>query len=475
MRAKIIMINRWFFLLLTLIVLVSSCSSSDETNTDNDYCYIKSVALGTVKRKIEQFDREGNHIGTVNAFFAGNAYAMTVNQRTGLIENTDSLPFGSQLSAVLATITFDGAVLSYLNANGEWIAYNAQDSLDLSGQLQLLLTSNDRTSTRKYSIKVNVHKQEGDSLFWKQCESDVTLLADMADMKAFVLNGKLMVLGKQSIAGVDKMVLAERSGVEVQGTWEEKALAGLLPTADLQTLKQQGNKLYLSTSDGKILSSTDAENWTQEGADYSSALVLVEKTDKYFYAISDGKLRRSADANAWDEDKPNTETAFPDAEYLPDAGIRAITVVQANGSRRIVMIGQRAGSANTIVWNKTWNEGWKISEEDSEWMFFLASPDNDKLCPRLNYLNLQPYDGKCVVFGGTSADGSGSHKALDAIYVSQDYGVTWHQSPDLHLPVQLEGTNDCITSVVDKDNYIWIITNTQVWRGRLNRLGFAQQ
>ena len=68
-----------------------------------------------------------------------------------------------------------------------------------------------------------------------------------------------------------------------------------------------------------------------------------------------------------------------------------------------------------------------------------------------------------------------SHKALDAMYVSQDYGITWRPSTDIHLPVELKGADGCITSTVDENYFIWIITNAQVWRGRLNRLGFVQQ
>jgi len=468
MCAKIDMTNRWLLMLLTLSFLISSCSNDEDTTPDNDYCYIKSVTLGTVNRKIDRYDRQGNHIGTVNASFSGSTYAMSVNQRTGVIENIDSLPFGSQLSAVLATITFEGSVLNYQNSNGEWIAYNTEDSLDLSKLLQLQLTSNNGASKRAYSIKINVHQQEGDSLYWKQCEKDVTPLLGMTDMKSFVKDDKLMVLGQKTTG----IVLAERSGIEAEGSWGIEQSTNLPATADLQTIHQHADKLYISTTDGDILSSIDAKSWTQEGNTYSAPLTLIEKSDNYFYAISGGKLLRSADAITWEEDKANSE-AFSDAEYLPDAGIRAMTVVQANGSSRIIMLGQRTGSANTVVWNKTWNKGWDVSEADAEWMYFLLSPDNNKLCPRLNYLNLLSYDGKSFAFGGASLDDT--HKALDAIYISQDYGLTWHPDTEYHMPIQLEGIDECITSVVDKNHYIWIITKAQVWRGRLNRLGFAQQ
>ena len=496
MRANISMRNYWLLLILTLTFFASSCSSDDTTDSTNDYCYIKSVTLGTVMRKVERRDYQGNLISTIYSSFAGSGYPMTINLRTDSIENRTPLPYGSQLSAVVATITFDGSMLVYReerdkNDDTGWIAYNSTDSLDLTKTLQLKLTSNDGKSSRIYTFKVNVYNQEGDSLYWKQCEKEVTPLSDMTDIKSFIMDEKLMVLGKKNIGGTDKIVLAERSGIEAEGTWEERTTTGLLVEADLQTIRQQGNKLYLSTSDGKILSSTDAKTWTQEGTTYTPGLTLVEKTDKFFYAISvlkdenstTCKLLRSADATEWeDEGEKNRLDTIP--AFLPAYGIRALTFQQANGNTRIVMVGQRdkdkedgeveksekekqieKAYQNVLVWNKSWNDGSKIYENDAEWMYFNITDDNTIPCPRMNYLNLLSYDGKCIAFGGT----------LNAIYISQDYGITWRPSDELHLPIQLSGTNKCITSTVDRNNYIWIITNAQVWRGRLNRLGFAQQ
>lgn len=461
MRDRKTMTATWL-LLLALHLLISSCAKDDTTVTYNDYCYIKSVTLGTVKRVMENRDRQGNLIKSTTTAFSGSAFAMTIDQRNNTIENRDSLPYGSQLSAVLATITFDGSLVSYREkgSNAAWTVYNSTDSLNLTTPLELYTLSNDGESGRTYTFKVNVHKQEGDSLYWKQCESGVAELAGMTDTKAFILNDKLMVLG-QKTSGI---VLAERSGIEAQGTWEEM-ITDLPLETELQTLRQQDGKLYLSTSDGKILSSTNAAEWVQEGV-HSAPLTLVEKTEAFFYAISEGKMLRSADASTWEEDKLDS-----DALILPYSSIRALSLQQANGNKRIVMVGQNDNYTNAIVWNKMWNDSEK--EEDAQWIYFPLSPDNTIPCPRLQHLNLLPYDGKCVAFGGASLDES--HKALDAMYFSHDYGITWRPSTEYHMPIQLEGIEGCITSTVDKNSFIWIITNAQVWRGRLNRLGFAQQ
>ena len=476
MREKRITRNCWLLLLMAVTFLASSCSSDDTTVTSNDYCYIKSVTLGSVNRKIERRDRQGKLISIVNTSVTGSNFAMTINQRDSTIENRDYLPYGCDVSAITANIVFDGSMLKYRTkgSNGGWTAYNSTDTLDLTSPLELELTSNDSQSSRTYTFTINVYTEEGDSLYWKQCEKDVAQLTDLTDMKAFVLNDNLMVLGKK---GSD-LVLAERTGIEAQGTWkkvnDDEHLITLPSTTDLQTLRQQGDKLYLSTSDGSIFSSTNALAWTQEGTTYTAPLTLIEKTANYFYAVSGGKLLRSADAITWDDDKPSPN---PDEAFLPSSDIRALTLQQSNGSTRIVMVGQKNGEGEeytkALVWNKMWNDGWETFEADAEWMYFPLSPDNKIPCPRLGYFNLLAYDGKCLAFGGASADGT--HKALDAMYFSQDYGITWRPSTELHLPIQLEGTDGCITSVVDKNNFIWLITNAQVWRGRLNRLGFAQQ
>jgi len=395
---------------------------------------------------------------------------MTINQRDNTIENRDSLPYGSQLDAVIATISFDGSVLTYRQKGSEdWTAYNATDSLDLTGPLELQLTSNDNQSSRIYTLKVNVHQQEGDSLYWEACETDASQLKDLTDMKAFVLNGKVTVLGKTlSQSSLEERLLAVTlPSPEEEGQRTEESWTPDLPAeADVQTLRQHGGMLYLSTSDGRIFSSSDAMTWQQEGSAYSGPLTLVERTEHFFYAISEGKMLRSADASLWEEDKLDTDPAC-----LPAADIRALTLQQANGNSRIVMVGSNENFTNAVVWNKMWNESEK--EESAGWVFFPWSQDNSIPCPLLENFNLLPYDGKCIAFGKTVSDET--HKAFDAMYISQDYGITWRPSTELHLPIGLEGTEDCVASTVTEDNFIWIITNSQVWRGRLNRLGFAQQ
>ena len=65
---------------------------------------------------------------------------------------------------------------------------------------------------------------------------------------------------------------------------------------------------------------------------------------------------------------------------------------------------------------------------------------------------------------------------LSNFYFSSDAGRNWvEQSSTSYLhPRALQAEN--FSAVVDSDNYIWIILapSGTVWRGRLNRLSFAE-
>ena len=464
MREEIIKTIRWHMMLMALCVSVVSCTYGDYDTTEaDDYCYIQTVTLGTLKRATQKHDAAGNVISTTNTSFSASSFVFTINQHNNTIENRDSLPYGSKPDSVTATITFHGQSLSYRQkgSGDNWTSYTSTEALDLSHDLELFLLSNDGLTSRTYTLRVNVHKQEADSLYWKQCGADVPALADLNGIKAFFLNGKLSVLG-QTTAG--DIIMAQRASTEPESTWE-KATTGLPTTTDIQTAQLLNDKVYVSTTDGQVYC-LDGNAWAPAGGNYATGLTLLAKTEKYYYALADNKILRSADATTWTEDELDT-----DATSLPTQDIRTLVVKQDIGNERIILVGHDATSAHALVWNKMWNES--EPEEENSWMYIPLTEDNLTPCPRLRDFCLFAYDGKCMAMGGESADGK--YQALHDIFVSQDYGITWRKSSTIHPPFELAGTTGPIAVAVDSNNFIWIINNAQVWRGRLNRLGFARQ
>ena len=67
------------------------------------------------------------------------------------------------------------------------------------------------------------------------------------------------------------------------------------------------------------------------------------------------------------------------------------------------------------------------------------------------------------------------------LYESMDGGISWHpQTEKVMLPKEFLNRTASFSYVVDEHNFIWVFwsqsaqTNgqTEVWRGRINRLGF---
>ena len=448
-------------------LMLGSCISDKEVESD-DYCYIWDVTLGSMKREVSTTNATGKDT-TIVSSYTGSQYPMTINQRALTIENRDSLLYGTMLRAVLVDISYNGSSLVYLKTDGldsTWISYSSSDSMDLRKPVEMLLISNDGLSSRRYTLKLNVHQQEGDSLYWKKTDAAVQQLQDMTQQRAVMVQGRLAVLGKSG----NDVSLAERTS---EGVWN-KTTTNLPLTADVQTITRKGDDFFLSTADGDIYTSANCTDWQKLSIGQHPGMVLAGATSAYLYVLKDGGLYRCAEDNmgVW---TLQAEGLDESPAWLPSKDVTTLQLQQSAGDERLVLVGNRAEAADksSVVWSKTWND--EILEGEASWMFMNQTEENKYTLPQLEYLNLIQYDGKCMAFGGASADAKGTNQAMDALYVSEDYGISWRKQSELHLPVQLKGVNGPVTSVVDDGKVIWIIANGEVWRGKLNRLDFERQ
>ena len=84
-------------------------------------------------------------------------------------------------------------------------------------------------------------------------------------------------------------------------------------------------------------------------------------------------------------------------------------------------------------------------------------------------------------FGGPAVDGVNIN-AFANLYLSIDNGISWEPATEnLLFPEEFqslyeeaEGNYSCI---VDNNHYIWLIWSKtgEVWKGRINKLGFVKQ
>ena len=451
-------------LLLGCMALLTACKSDNEITVD-DHCYITSVTLGTLHRSLHTTSTSGAD-SIISTTYTGSGIAMTVDQRTLTIENRDSLLYGTRLDALLLNISYVGATLAYREADDEesdWQAYSSTDSMDLRKPLHLYTLAKDGNSFRIYTIRLNVHQQEGDSLSWTHTE-DCDLLAGMTERHAAVVGDKLMVLGRTA-TGIKR---ALRSSLGSSGEWT-LGETNLPQEADVAGIKQRGTTLYAQTPDGALYSSDDGAQWTALSP-ATEGLTLAALGDDLCYALIGGRLYGSTDAITWHE-----ETLDDEADQLPTHNLRCYIETQDNGTRRLALMGYRDSATDTtaVVWSKAWGQG--TAEAEATWMYIVPTADNPYRMPRLEQLSLLPYDGRGLAMGGASEEGRGSHQALDAMYFSNDHGITWKPDYEHKLPAALKGVGGPLAATVDGENYIWLIADNQVWRGRLNRLGFERQ
>lgn len=442
------------WLLLCLPFLLNSCIEDDEVAPD-DYCYISAVSLGTVKRVITTADT------TIYTSYTASSYVMSIDQKHQAIENRNPLLYGSDLRAVLLNIAYDGSYQAYRpqtdTNDAAWVAYNSRDSIDLRTPLELYIVSNDSRSSRIYTLKVNVKEEESDSLYWtKDSEfGQDSEFASMTETRAAVAGGRLVVLGRNA-AGI---MMGWRKDTSDGPVWESCA-TDLPDDADLKALREHDSKLYISCADGTLYTSDNAETWTRLGQG-AAGMHLAGVTDGYYYSIAGGRLYSSADAMDWTREEALDEKA----DSLPSTVVGTLAFTQPNGNKRLVMVGRNDSGAQPrmVVWNKMWYG--KQQEGDAGWMFVNWTRENRQLLPVMEHTSLHVYDGKCLAIGEGTAK----------MYFSSDYGITWRTDSGLHLPKELDGATDPVTSAVDADNMIWIIAGNQVWRGRLNRLGSAER
>ena len=107
--------------------------------------------------------------------------------------------------------------------------------------------------------------------------------------------------------------------------------------------------------------------------------------------------------------------------------------------------------------------------------------DNPNSCPNLRNASMIFYNDQLYVFGGPGKNG-GSAKAFDYFYSSKDNGIGWEKViKGATFPEEFNNlyaqSSGCYSCTIDNENYLWIMWGKtgDVWRGRINKLGFINQ
>lgn len=389
---------------------------------------------------------------TVHAFalsaIGGVNYVFTIDQANKRIYNVDSLPFRADTiidKTLIKTLTYMGAI-----SLGDSTFNYTTDSIDLSETmktpLKLKVWAPDGAHTKEYSIEVRVHQQDPDSLVWNKMNDSFSAGVVTGKQKSVILNDILFVYASYNTAYTT--LLSDGH------TWSKIAVTGLPDNAKISSILSSNKKLYIATATGEVFYSENGNAWQkQEALSERNVVTLITNFSGAIAGIiQDGTTRKFCVSN---KEITNWEIGNEVPSGFPEEEISSTVYTTSTGLEQSFLMGKQTGATQTTPWfsldGKSWEE---------------ASTASDYYCPPMSNPSIIRYNDKFYAFGGD----------FSSFYLSKE-GLVWNKiKKKVLFPTGFSGRED-YSMVVDQNNFIWIIWSKglkqdEVWRGRINRLGF---
>lgn len=457
-------------LLLTAIFLCASCLNSDE---DELVYYqdtaISSFSLGTLNRYITGTAKDGITDSIYKTTVTGSNYKFYIDQDKCEIYNPDSLPVGTDCEHVLCNISSKNSGAIFIrNIDSDTLKYySSTDSIDFTVPREIRAYPNyivDTTLYRKYTVRVNVHKEVADSFKWnlKTANGD---FAGLKAMKSYVCNGHVYVFGTDG--SKTKVFCTEESD---GGNWT--ALAQEFDADAYKNVAVKSPYIYIRCNDGKLMKTADGVSWEKVADVAFDRLVGAGSKKLYAFAGEKSVMVSDDDGKTWTDDKIDEARML-----LPTSAIcfSTLPLKTDKNAERLFVTGYNASATQwnaASVWSKI--EEYSAGSEAHSWIYYGNEADRYAL-PRFISMNVLSYDDVLIAMGSYIV-GDIETEPYSVIYASNDNGLTWHSSDTYKYPSDFDSAATYITTVADSSNHLWIICGGtgQVWCGRLNRLGWER-
>lgn len=448
-------------------LFVASCvitSCLDDDGVEYEYSSSASITAFAIADSIltdYQTTLNGKDT-TLTASVVGTDYPFVIDQNSGDIYNPDSLPVGTDISKVVVDITADNYVFIVAETDSLW---EEEDSLDFRSPIHFKVLSQAGAFGKVYTVQINVHQQEPDSMVWtRMAGSDFS--TDIAKQKAVYLNGHIYVFAEQN-----GQVNLTSTSTDDGRQWSPLQPTDLPTQADLTSAVVWKGQFYMLAGQ-ELYTSADALTWGKVETDQTFGRLIAAADQgavKLIAADTENHYIESFDGLSWKQ-------AGELPENFPTNRFSSISYeLNTNSSlSRIVLIGDGGLASDTtnVVWSQLTSE--------TDWTDIIPA-DLDDACPKLENATLLRYDNKLYTFGGKGQDGE-ALTPFGRVYESVDNGITWAPITEQvmfpetfgDLYEQAEGEYSC---VVDDEQRIWLMWSRtgEVWRGRINRLGFDRQ
>lgn len=415
-------------------------SSSDDSEVIYSSTQVKSFSLKADSNVLSALDSVFFSIDLVNA----------------QIFNADSLPYGTPTNKLVLNITTDVCSKVELNVplknGGDTVVNyltNSTDSIDFSnGPVRMHLVSYDGKAERDYTIKVNVHKIEPDSLYWNKTAMRKlpTNLASPLEQKTVKYNDKVytLVSAGESVAeesGVCNYTLAITDN-PYNDEWTIKGVSfGFTP--QISSFAATDNALYILDANGLLYTSTDgatwgyvAEKWHAIYGGYANKVLGVKEDNGKYILVT----------------HPNSSEITAPADF-PIEGASQLCPLTSKWTLdpQVVMMGGRtaSGEITNTVWGYDGKQWAKFSGNfpkalNKATMFNYQISQTDTLTWRTKELQV------LIAMGGETASGLN-----DKVYVSRNSGLDWKEGDELlQLPEYIAPRYDAqaiVVNTVDSD------------------------
>ena len=404
-------------LLAALFVTAVSCNSkSDDDETE--------IAVTPALVAVKQFYLQAND----SVMSKLDSVAFSIDLNSGVIFNADSLPKGTDVTRLIAKITFANtmtkAELSFLKDNEEEVTVdylkNPDDSIDFTYPVALDVTAQDGLNTFTYQIKVNVHKQEPDTLIWDRLATTPlpSRYSDPGAQKTLYHNETTYCLIEEANG---EYTLATCSDINT-GEWNKSAIeTDFIPNVNSFTATPEsfwilGNNGELFSSDNALVWTSVNQNWISIiGAYGSSILGIREEENKYFhtqYPQPDGYV------------ETEIEEGFP---LYNSTSLGVQTTEWASSPFAILACGiSEDGNLSNVVWafdGDTWaiiNSGSLPRLEKPMMARYVVFRDTP-------YVFTKRELDVWLLFGGINEEGEMNRQ----VFMTYDNGVNWILAPDM--------------------------------------------
>ncbi|HEY8388202.1 MAG TPA: DUF6242 domain-containing protein, partial [Parasegetibacter sp.] len=414
--------------------------------------------------------------------------SFTIDHSDFTIYNQDSVPFGTDVSAEVATFT---PVPKATVTVGSVVQQSGVTVNDFTNPVVYTVTAEDGVTTRQYTVKVNVAKTDPKAVAWQQVTASAGF-GSFHDVQAGYYKNKFYVLGStigsfssftfgvfESTDGINwtRLKAADNNNDSVPMVEHGKLVTGFKDKMWLLGGLKPSDGFSFSAVLNKVWSTSDGTNWTVEPDpaqptdrwDIRERINAVVFQDK-LWVIGGNAYPSFGNTNAFGAAKNDVWNSVDgqqwtrltaDAGFLPRSA-PAVFVYK----NKIWMVGGRDNGGNSL------NEIWTSSDGQIWTQVTTQTPPPNRWGHAVVAHNNQLF-----LIGGENADG-----VYGDLWVSEDDGVNWTKveaGDSRALPANFP--KRVFFNAFVANNSIWIIGGlgeknegnaytipTDIWKGTLN-------